>query len=104
AHGRLVVREVLDLAGGGEHRVGDVNVAEAAADVHVLAHGAPDQSALAAELRRRVHDLLHPVDVPREAGDDHTAVATRHRLLEMRPDTRLRVRDPGARDVGGVAA
>ena len=63
--------------------VGDVDVAELAADIHVLAHRAAHQRDLAAELRGGVDHLLHAVDVRGEAGDHDPPLAACEHLLEF---------------------
>ena len=65
--------------GGMGMPVGHLDVAELAADVHVLAHRAADQRDLAAERRGGVDDLLDAMDVRGEAGDDDAALAARRR-------------------------
>ena len=64
-----------------QHPVGDLDVAERAADVDVLAHRAADQRDLAPERGGGVDDLLHAVDVGREARDDDPALGAREHLL-----------------------
>ena len=90
--------------GGTQHPLRDVDVAERAADVDVLAHRAPDQRDLAVVRRGGVDDLLDAVDVRREAGDDDPARAAREHALEVRADDRLAGRDARAVGVRGVAA
>ena len=103
-HHQLVVGVVLDLLGLHQHPLGHVDVAQPAADVHVLAHRAAHQRHLAAQRGGRVHHLLHAVDVRGEAGDHDPALAARERLLQPRAHQRLRQRPARAVGVGGVAA
>ena len=94
----LLVGPLVDLAQRHEHALGHVDVAQRAPDVHVLAHRAADERDLAPERRGRVDDLLHAVDVRREAGDDDPALAALEDALEVRPDGRLaRARSPRGR-------
>ena len=86
----LVVAEVVDLARL-DHQPGrQVDVPELAADADVLAHRAADERHLAVERRGGVDDLLHAVDVGREARHDDSPLGAREDLLEMRADDRLR--------------
>ena len=66
-------RELGGLAGGDDRLLGDVDVAEVAGDVEVLAHRAPNDGDLAAALDRHVRGLLHAVDVRREAGHEDSS-------------------------------
>ena len=100
----LVVREVLDLLRADEHPLGDVDVAEHAADVRVLAHRAADQRDAPVERTSGVDHLLHAVDVRREAGDHDPALAASEHLLETRADGRLRQRHARPVGVRGVTA
>jgi len=74
-----------------------------AADADVLAHRAPDQRHLAVERRRGVDDLLHAVDVGREARHDDPPLGAREDLLEVRADHRLRRGESRAVGVRRVA-
>ena len=103
-HDELVVREVLDLPRAHQYALRDIDMAEHAADVHVLAHRAADERDLAAELARRVHHLLHAVDVGGEAGDDDATLAAGEDLNEPRPNRGLGERDAGAIRIRRVAA
>ena len=103
-HDELVVREVLDLAHADQHSLRDLDVAELAPDVHVLAHRAAHQRDLAPHRLGGIDDLLHAVDVRGEGGHDDPAVAAVERLLEVRTDARLRRRDAGPIHIGRVAA
>ena len=94
----LVVGPVVDLARLDEDALGHVDVAQRAADVHVLAHRAPDERDLAAVRRGGVDDLLDAVDVRREARDDDAPLAAAEDLLQARADDRLaRARSRGGR-------
>ena len=67
-------------------------------------HRAPDERDLAPEAGGRVDDLLHAVDVRREARHDDAALAAGEDLLELRPDDGLGERPAGAVGVRRVAA
>ena len=79
-------------------------MAEHAADVHVLAHRPADERDLSAELARRVHHLLHAVDVGGEAGDDDATLAAGEDLNEPRPNRGFGERHAGPIRVRRVAA
>ncbi len=64
----------------------------------------PTSATLRSSARGGVDDLLHAVDVRREARHHDAPLAAREHVLQMRPDDRLRGREAGAVDVGGVAA
>ena len=57
-------------------------VAEPLRDLGVAHHPAPDERDLAIELRREIHEDLHPVDAGREGGDDQLAGRAREDFLE----------------------
>ncbi len=100
---RLSARSA-DLARADEHSFGHLDVAEVAADSDVLAHRAPDERNLAPERLRGVDDLLHAVDVRREARHDDAPAAAREDLLQVRADDRLRGREARPVHVRRVAA
>ena len=54
--------------------VGDIQEAEFTGDPHVADHGPADERHLAAQSHCGVDDLLHPVDIGREARHDHATV------------------------------
>ncbi len=99
-----LVGEVVDLPRLDQHPLRDLDVPELAADVHVLAHRAPDERDLAVERGGRVDHLLDAVDVRGEARHDDAPVAAGEDLLEVRPDPRLARREPGPVGVRRVAA
>src|SRR5207302_6044319 len=94
----------LELAQADQLPVVDVDVPERASDADVLAHRAPGEHDLAIERGGGVHDLLHAMDVGGEARDDDAPLAPREDFAQVRPDERLRGREPGTVDVGRVAA
>ena len=73
-----------------EHPLGDLDVAQRAADVDVLAHRASHQRDLAPERGGGVDHLLHAVDVGGEAGDDDPALGAAEDLLQVRARRRAR--------------
>ena len=75
--------------------LGHVDVAEVARDVHVAAHRAADDDDLAAGVDRDVDRLLHPVDVRREARDEHASLPRRDDLPERLADDALGAREAG---------
>ena len=98
--GKLSISRGLD-----EHPLGHVDVAQRAADVRVLAHRAADEADLAVQVRRGgVDDLLHAVDVRREARDDDAALAAAEDVLQVRADDRLAGGEARAVGVRRVAA
>ena len=99
-----IVGEVFDLAHTHQLAVGHLDVIERASDADVLAHRAPDERNLAIQFGGRVDDLLHAMDVRREARHHDAPLAAREDLLEMRPDDRLRGREARAIDIRGVSA
>ena len=100
---QLLVRVVGDLLRLDEHALGHLDVAQLAADVHVLLHRPPDQHDLAAQRVGGVDHLLHAVDVGGERGHHDPALAAREGLFQVGADRRLRQRPAGPVGVGGVA-
>ena len=106
----LVVREVLDLLRAHQQTLRDVDVAEHAPDVRVLAHRAADQRDAPADRGRGIHHLLDPVDVRGEAGDDDAALAAGEHLhagaapRSTRTATRRGGRRSSSRRRGAAAA
>src|SRR4029077_16998801 len=92
----LLSRPVVELARRDEQALGDLDVAERAPDVDVLAHRAPDERDLAPVRGGGVDDLLDAVDVRREARDDDAPGAAEEELLELGPDDRLAGREAAA--------
>ena len=63
----------------------------------------PTNATLPIELRREIHDYLHPVDARRERGDDDLASGAGENLLERVDDIDLGSAEPLALDVRAVA-
>jgi hypothetical protein len=85
--------ELLEAGRPDQRLLGNLDVAEVAGDVQVLAHRAADDADLAAHLHRDVDRLLHAVDVGGEAGDEDAAAALRDDLPEGLADEPLRAGD-----------
>ena len=69
--------------------------AELGGDPHVADHGAADEGDLAPGLLSRVEDLLDPVDVAAEAGDDDAPFGMPEDLVDGRRDLELRGGEAG---------
>jgi hypothetical protein len=81
----LVRLKFLQPGGPDQGLLGNLDVAEVARDVEVLAHRAADDADLAPDLHGDIDRLLHPVNVRREAGDEDAATALRDDLPEGLP-------------------
>src|SRR5439155_12309484 len=92
-----LVRLVLVELVGPDHEVvaRNLDVAEVAGDVEVLAHRAPDDRDLPPDLRGDVDRLLHPVHVRGERRDEDAALAPRNDLAERLSDEALRAGEAG---------
>jgi len=77
-------------------------IAEALRNLRVLNHPAPDECDFAIELRRQIHEDLHPVGARCERRDDQFSRRAREDLLERFDDLALRSGEPAAIDVRAV--
>ncbi len=68
----------------------------------VVHHPAADERHLPIELRREVHEDLHPVDARRERRHDDLALRAREDLFEAIDDVQFGTADTRALDVGAV--
>ena len=80
----------------------DVQIAQPLRGLRVLDHAAADKRHLAFELRREIHEDLHPIDARRERRHDDAARRAREDLLECVHDFAFRAGEPPAVDVGAV--
>ena len=100
----LLGRHLLGDGDVDDVAVFDMQEAQFLGDAHVADHRPADEGHPPAQCHRGVDDLLHPVDVGGEAGDDHPpAIGAPHQPVQGRPD--LALRGPHAGDLGvrGVA-
>ena len=70
-------RKIVDRLDVDQDAIGDADDAQAATELHVLAHGASQGGHLALGGHGGVDDLLHPVHVAGEAGHHDAAAALR---------------------------
>src|SRR5258707_1373314 len=70
-------RIVADLGIANLDAGGYAEVPETLSDLRVPHHPSADERHLAVELRRQVHEDLHPVDARRKCGDDQFAGGAR---------------------------
>jgi hypothetical protein len=91
-----------DFRIGNLHAAGDLEVAEPLRDLRVLHHPAAHERDLAVELRRQIHEDLHPVDARGKCGDDDAAGGAREDLFERLNHFGFRAREALAIDVRAV--
>ena len=91
-----------DVAGIDEDAGGDLEVAAFGGDTHVAHHGAPHQGDPPAVEGGGVEDLLDPVDVAGEGGNDDLAVGVREDIVQDLTDLALVADHTGDLGVGGV--
>ena len=70
----LLGRDAIELVGVDQVVVRDAQVMQLAGDIGVLDHGTPGNDHLALVFHGCVADLLQPVDMAGEAGDDNAAL------------------------------
>ena len=80
--GDLIVRVAVQIVGGDQLALGDLQIPELGGDLGHVHHAPPDQADLPAVAYRGVHHRLDAVDVRGEHGDDHTARGPGHLLVE----------------------
>src|SRR5690606_16828123 len=94
--------QFVEVARVDEEASGDLEVAEFAGDVHVADHGAAHEGDLAAVCLGGVEDLLHPVDVGGEAGDDDAFLGFGEDVVDDAGDVAFAGDEAGDLGVGGV--
>ena len=101
-HAYLLLRQAGEFPDIYEQIVRDVQVTQFPGDLHVGHHGAAIEKNLPAGTRRRLHDLLHAVDIAGKGGNDDTPPALGKDLVERFPDHLFRQGVPFPLHVGGI--
>ena len=80
-----------------------VQVAQVLGDAHVADHRPADEGHPPAERHCSVDDLLHPVDIRGETGDDDPSLGAADQPVQRRADLAFRRPDAGHFGIGRVA-
>ncbi|MPM45358.1 hypothetical protein SDC9_92045 [bioreactor metagenome] len=99
---QVVARHAVDVLEVDQRVLGNGEVAQVGGDGHVAHHRAAHEDDLALVQAGDVEDLLDPVHVGGEAGDDDHLLRGRHDALQCRGDVLLQRREAGRLGVGGV--
>ena len=98
----LVLGQALEVVHVHQHPGGDVHVSQLSGDLDGVLHAATGDSHLAAVLGGHRDDLLHPVHVGGEGGDDDPLLAAPEQGVKGGAHAPLALGEAGTLHVGGV--